>query len=92
MQDLVDGLNLFVRGGMEDNDDRSDQTDCAAKLPQDSQFFMQEVCTEDGSYQDTQGAQRRHKDGRRKCVSCEIEDLSQAKRYYACPPQGGLHV
>jgi hypothetical protein len=80
LQDLIDGLDLFVWGRMEDNDHGSDQTDCAAKLPQNSQFFMQEVCAEDSSDQDAQGAQRRHENGWRKCVGREIEDLSQAKR------------
>ena len=92
MQDLIDGLDLFVWRRMEDNDHGSDQTDCAAKLPQNSQFFMQEVCAEDSSYQDAQGAQRRNENGWRKCVRRKIEDLSQAKRYYARPPQGRLHV
>jgi hypothetical protein len=55
VQDIIHRLDFFVWRGMEDNDDRSNQTNRTAELAKDAQFLVQEICAEDSSYQDAQG-------------------------------------
>ena len=43
MQDLVDGLNILVRGRMKHNDNSAKETDSATELAQNTQFLLEEI-------------------------------------------------
>lgn len=40
MQNLVDGLNVFIWRRMKDDDDGADKTDCAAQTTQNTKLFL----------------------------------------------------
>lgn len=56
VEDLIDGLDVLIRRSMEDDDDGANEADCAAELPQCTQFLVQEVGPEHGTDEDAQGS------------------------------------
>lgn len=52
VQDHVDGLDIWIRRRMQDDDDGSNQADCAAQLAQCPETFFQEVGPKDSSNED----------------------------------------
>ena len=46
VQHLVDPVNLLIRRGVQHDDDTPDQAYCTAQLPQRSQCFFQEICSQ----------------------------------------------
>lgn len=49
VQNLVNGLNVLIRRGMEHNDDGADEADGATELAQRSQLLLKEVRSEDST-------------------------------------------
>ena len=56
MKDLVNRLNVLVWRCVEDDDDGANEANGATKLAENSQFFFQEIGTQDSSNQDTEGS------------------------------------
>lgn len=86
VQDLVDRRNLLVRRRVQYNDNAPDQTDGTANLAQQSQLLVEEIAAQDGTNKHTQRAKRRDKNGRRKGVGREVEDLAEDHGDDAGPP------
>lgn len=61
---------------MENDDDGAQQADSTSKFPQGSEFFFQEVGSQNSSDQDGERTQRRHENSWGKGVRCKIADLS----------------
>ena len=75
-KDLVNRLNILVGRCVENDDNGANEANSATKLAESSQFFFQEIGTQNGSDQDTEGSERRDQDGRREGICGKVANLS----------------
>lgn len=76
VEDLVNRLNVLVWRCVENDDDGANEANGTTKLAESSQFFFQEIGTQNSSNQDTEGSKRRDQDGRREGICGEVANLS----------------
>lgn len=76
MQNHLDPLDLFIGRRMKNNDYSADKANGAAQLAQCTELLLQEVGSQDGTYQYAKGSQGSDEDRRRKCVRGKIADFA----------------
>ena len=86
VEDLVDGLDILIPWRMENNNHTAYQTNSTPKLAEDSQFFFEEIRSENGANQYGQGAERSHEDCWSEGVGGEVKDFAENHGYDAAPP------
>lgn len=92
VQDLVDRLHVLVGGGMQDDDDRPEETERTAQLAQDTELLLQEDRGEDGADEDRQRAEGSDEDGGSEGIGRKVGYLADDHRDHARPPYRVLEV
>lgn len=77
VQNLVYGLDVLIRRGVQNDNNGTEKTDGASQPAQNAELLVEEVGSEDGSDQDRQGAEGRDENGWRKGVGGKVANLSK---------------
>ena len=76
LENLINRLDILIRGGVENNNHGTDETDCTAQLSQGPKFLFEKVGSEDSTDEDAEGSQGSNQNCRRKGVSGKVANFS----------------
>lgn len=88
VENLVDRLDLLVLGGVDDDDDRADETERTPDAAQPTQLLLEDEARQDGADEHTQCAEGRDENGRGKRVCGKVGHLADDHGEHAGEPDG----